>query len=161
MPMAGIFMLSSLILVGLKINSIDRTMSALLLMIVSMIYLPWFLVAEISKSELSISGSANIGLPSFITNLPVTNFQIAMAKLKLAANSTLLYHAMLLVAVNYFIFSIKDDVFYSNPWNYLIEHFSLVKTIPIILCLNLFIPLSTWIPNKMKHQSINMMRISL
>ena len=145
LPMAGVFMLSLLIFVGLKVDSFDKTMSILFLMIGSMIYLPWFLPAEMSKSELSITTGAKPGLSSFISNLPITNYQIAMAKLKLAATSTFIYHAMLLIAVNYLAFSTKIDALDINPWTYLIEHFGLMLAIMLILALNLLVPVVTWV----------------
>lgn len=145
MPMAGILMLSLLIFIVLKVDTFEKTMNILLLMVVSMIYLPWFLPAEMSKSELSISTGAKPGLSSFIANLPITNFQIAIAKLRLAATSTLIYHVMILIAVNYFIFSINIDKHFSNPWNYLIENFGSTATVALVLSLNLLVPFITWV----------------
>jgi len=145
MPMAGIFMFSILVFVGLDVDSSDKIMPILFIMIGSMIYLPWFLPAEMSKSELSISADAKPGLSSFITNLPVTNFQIAMSKIKLAARSTFIYHVMLLLAVNYFVFSIEIEAIYSNPWDYMIENFGLFLTIALILALNMLVPIVTWV----------------
>ncbi|MCF6193336.1 MAG: hypothetical protein L3J46_03260 [Kangiellaceae bacterium] len=121
-----------------------------------LVYLPWFLPAEMAKSNLSIASVKSQGLSSFVLSLPVSNFSIAIAKLKLASRSTFLFHAMVLIVVNLIIFSLETELCkyplqndvvkpcFINPWDWLVQQFGAIVSLMVVISANLLIPVLTW-----------------
>ena len=143
LPMAGIFLFAMIILVASK-NGLDKKfIEVMVLMNVPLIVLPWFLPGEMSKSDLSASGGKSSAISSFIATLPVSNFDLAMAKLKLTVQSIGLYHLMILITIN-IILVLLDDKVSMNPWTLLESRFGMFEGGLILLGVNLMYPVITW-----------------
>jgi hypothetical protein len=144
LPMPGILIASSLILFVNSIGINDKLMDAIGLIGFTLIYLPWFFPAEMSKSDLSTTSKKTSGISSFIASLPVSNFELAMAKLKLAIGSIGLFQLTVLLIIN-IILILAGDRIITNPWVLLETRFGPLGAGVILCGVNLLFPIIAWI----------------
>ncbi len=155
LPMAGVFMITLLIFITIDKKFAQEILGIIFLMLFGLVYLPWFLPAEMAKSDLSIASSKPKGLSSFLLSLPISSYSIAMAKLKLASRSIFVFQAMVLIIANIILFTLDSELCkngingkittcFTNPWDWLNQQFGTLNSVLIIISANLIIPIVAW-----------------
>ncbi|PCI72662.1 MAG: hypothetical protein COB38_03995 [Gammaproteobacteria bacterium] len=141
LPIAGIFMASIFTFTLFSLESNRKVFDLIAIISFSLIYLPLFSPAAMSKNYL---GSKSSSILSFTAQLPMSNFDLAMSKLKLTLRSTGLFLLIVLLPINLFLLSLEigDNVF--QPWSWLINHFGSFKAVTIWVFINGLIPASIW-----------------
>ena len=141
LPMAGIFMASLFTFTLFTLESHKKVFDLIAIMSFSLIYLPLFSPATMSKNYL---GSKSSSILSFTAQLPMSNFDLAMSKLKLTLRSTGLFLLIVLLPINVFLLSLEigDNSF--QPWSWLLNHFGWFKSLAIWVFINWLIPASIW-----------------
>jgi len=155
LPMSGVFLVAVLAFIPFIIRSTFQIIPVILLFLMPLVLLPWTLPAEMAKSDLTRNSGKQTGLSSFLLSLPISNFSIAMAKLKLASMSILLFHAMTLITANIVLFSLSSEscetgtigetkMCLTSPWDWLSHQFGVLNSLLIIISANLILPLIAW-----------------
>ncbi len=141
LPMAGIFMASLFTFILFTLESHKTVFGLIAIMNFSLIYLPLFSPATMSKNYL---GSKSSSILSFTAQLPISNFDLALSKLKLTLRSTGLFLLIAMVPINLFLLSLEigDNSF--QPWSWLLDHFGWFKSLAIWVFINWLIPASIW-----------------
>ncbi len=143
LPMPGVFIVFILIYIVSNKGVNEQFLDMIAIISIPLIFVPWLAQVEMAKPELSLKkGKAN-GLSSFFTSLPISNFELAMAKLKLLSRSIGLLHLMVLLTINIILVLFGDNLFVS-PWRFLESHFGIFKGGLILLGINLMYPIVTW-----------------
>lgn len=144
LPMASIFLIPLLIFIANKKGVSTAFIDGSALISLTLIILSWSMPAEMSKSDLTRVSEKSSRLSSFIASLPVSNFELAMAKIKLTMRSIGLFHLVILLTIN-IILILLDDKILMNPWTLLESHFGLIEGGVILLGINLMYPIIAWI----------------
>jgi hypothetical protein len=143
LPMLGILIVSTLIFIA----SMKETLFILpLILIISpgLVLTPWIMAADMSKAEPWKRSNKTNGVPSFFASLPVSNIELAMAKLNVIARSIVLSHFIALLTINIFMVVLVDRTL-DNPWIFLESQYGGFKGGLILLGANLLYPIIVWI----------------
>lgn len=141
LPMTGIFIASIFTFTLFSLESNKKIFDLLAIIVLSFIYIPLFTPATMSKNYL---GSTSSSILSFTAQLPMSNFDLAMSKLKLTLKSTGLFLIIAMLPINIFLLSLEIGENSFQPWSWLVAHFGGFKAVTIWLFINWLIPASIW-----------------
>jgi len=141
LPLLSLFILAVTLMLILKGVTDQKLFDFLMLISAASIYTPCFMQFDSMKSQM---GAKTTVLNPFLAIKPLSNFQLALGKLKMSFLSMLLFQAIVLIMFDILIFNHHWDIIQPNLWHYLLTQLGLIKTVLIVVASNLLLPFITW-----------------
>ena len=141
MPLIGSFISSVFIFVLIRVVSNTKILDAIALIAFGVIYISIFSPMGMSASYL---GSKSRAILSFTAQLPISNFDLAHAKLNLALKSIIVFLLIILIPINLFLFSLEIGENVLQPWYWLTTNWGPVGATLVWISVNLLFPTLAW-----------------
>ncbi|MDQ7050166.1 MAG: hypothetical protein Q9M92_11790 [Enterobacterales bacterium] len=141
LPAASLFLGSFFVFLVSKTQSNIKGLDLILLMLIFLFYVPLFTPSVLCKTHM---GSKSSRILAFSAQLPISNFDLAMAKLKLAFKSKAIFFLVTMIPINIHLVLMTSEDSILQPWQWLSENFGVFKSLLIWIALNLSVPIISW-----------------